>query len=340
MKDLFFKKISFSYVLLIAISSSLITYYFTNRIKDKQVVDAENSAQSSASSYNIKRLNGYNYIKPLLFVDNVNESENLASVKQNIIDVIDNFKKTNTLTSASVYLKEYAGNEWTTINPDEKYLPGSLLKVPELITFLKMNEEKPGLLDKELLFDHPFSSDKNPVYLSKSIQLGHKYSIRELLRYMIEYSDNNATMLLNNNIDVNTFKKVFTDLGLEAPDWNSSNYPICARDFSLFMRALYNASYLTIKDSEFATELLGKTDFKQGIVSSLPAGTKIVHKFGEGGDPIEKQLHESAIVYIKDKPYLVTIMTKGKDMKMLPEVIRQISKAAYEGMISQTVSSL
>ncbi len=340
MKDLFLKKISFSYVLLITIASCLLTYYFTNSIKNKELTNVENNAQSTASSYNIKRLNGYNYIKPLLFVDNVNESENLASVKQSIVEVIDNFKKTNTLTSASVYLKEYAGNEWTTINPDEKYSPGSLLKVPELITFLKMNEEKPGLLDKELLFDRPFTSDKAPVYLSKSIQLGHKYTIRELLNYMIEYSDNNATMLLNNNIDVNTFKKVFTDFGLEAPDWSSSNYPITAKDFSLFMRSLYNASYLTIKDSEFATELLGRTDFKQGIVKSLPAGTKIVHKFGEGGDPLEKQLHESAIVYIKDKPYLVTIMTKGKDMKMLPEVIRQISKTIYENMVSQTVSSL
>ncbi|MEC4051078.1 serine hydrolase [Flavobacterium sp. SUN046] len=337
MKELFLKKISLTYVLLIAASSSLITYIASNKNKDSETTTSETTA---SNNYNIKRLNGYNYVKPIMFVDNVSESENLASLKQNIVDVIETYKKGNAITSASVYLKEYVGNEWTSINPDEKYMPGSLLKVPELITFLKMNEENPGLLDKQLLFDHPFDTNKNPVYLSKSIKLGNSYSIRELLRYMIEYSDNNATMLLNNNIDVNTFKKVFTDLGLEAPDWNSSSYPITAKDFSLFMRTLYNASYLSMKDSEFATELLGKSDFKDGILKSIPTGTKIAHKFGEGGDPLEKQLHESAIIYIKDKPYLITIMTKGKDMNKLPQVIRQISEVVYQNMISQTVSSL
>lgn len=39
------------------------------------------------------------------------------------------------------------------------------------------------------------------------------------------------------------------------------------------MKAIYNAAYLTINDSENAAELLTQCDFKDGIVKSLPPGT-------------------------------------------------------------------
>ena len=197
-----------------------------------------------------------------------------------------------------------------------------------------MNELSPGFLNKQLLYEHPYKLDRDPKYLSKSIQLGKKYTIRELLTYMIAYSDNCATSLLMENIDQNIFKKVFTDLGLESPNMKVADYPITAKEYSYFMRTLYNASSLSIENSEFATELLSKCDFKDGIVSSLPNNLKIAHKFGEAGDPVEKQLHESAIIYLKNKPYLITIMTKGKDLSKLPTVIRQISSVAYQEMLN------
>ncbi len=333
MKYIFFKRISLPYVFAIIILSVAVTYVTTVKIdqNNNDVTQNPESNQSSCS-YRVKRLDGFSYTKPLLFVDNECESENLSSIKQSVNQLIDNYKKSNVISSASIYLKSYNTNDWTSINPDEKFKPGSLLKVPELIAFLKMNELKPGLLDKEYLFDRPFEINKKPEFVSKSIQLGHKYKVRELLKYMIAYSDNNATLMLNNIIDVSVFKKVFTDLGLPAPDWNASDYPLTAPDFSLFVRALFNASYLTIADSEFATKLLSESDFKDGILKSLPKSTRIVHKFGEAGDANEKQLHESAIIYLDNNPYLLTIMTKGNDMKKLPDVINQISALIYQNM--------
>jgi beta-lactamase class A len=191
-------------------------------------------------------------------------------------------------------------------------MPGSLLKVPELITFLKMEEQIPGTLDRQLTFAHEFVSDKKANILSKSIEVGHTYTIRELLRYMIEYSDNNATYLLNQNINVATFQKVFVDLGLDCPDWNASTFYVSSKDYSIFMEALFNATYLTIKNSEYAVSLLTKSDYEDGIRKGIPVGNlRIAHKFGESGTNVNKQLHESAIFYINNEPYLITVMTKG-----------------------------
>lgn len=335
-----------SRLILIAIAvilSNIATYTFAHYHNSEQATLASDEAESKTNSniasncsYAVRRLEGLSYIKPLLFIDSQCESEELNPLKQNIISLIDDYKRTGIINSASLYLKSYKQNDWMEINSDEQFLPGSLMKVPELITFLKMNEKNPGTLNKVLTFDHPFNFDIRPNIVSKSIQLGHHYTIRELLTYMIQYSDNNATALLNSNIDTKIFSNVFTDLGLSAPDWQKRNYPISAKEFSLFMRTLYNASYLNIENSEFATELLSKCNYKDGIVSSLPASVKIAHKFGEDGNLTEQQLSESAIIYLDNNPYLITIMTRGNDYKKLPTVIKQISSIVYQTMLYNT----
>lgn len=332
------KRLSLGIILISLTSTNLMTYYFTNKSKTGEGTESDSDASAFSShsgcAYNVKRLSGYDYIKPILLVDDQCESDNLNSVKQSINTIINDYKNAGVITSASVYMKEYVGNGWMGINADEKFLPGSLMKVPQLITFLKMDEANPGFLNKKLTYTHPYIIDKKPIYESKSIELGHEYTIRELLHYMIAYSDNNATSLLFDIMDKKMFQKVFTDFGMTAPNLNESHYPISAKEFTYFMRSLYNASYLSNKNSEFATELLGKCTFKDGIVASLPKSTKIAHKFGESGDPLSKQLNESAIIYLNDTPYILTVMTKGKELKNLSEVIKQISTVAYQSMVT------
>jgi beta-lactamase class A len=321
------------------IATNAFTYYYANKKNNLETEEVSNTDGNATASYKVKRISGYNFIKPILVVDEQYESNHLNPIKQNLTNLIENYKKIGVINSASIYIKEFNGNGWTGINTEEKFMPGSLMKVPELIAYLKMNEIKPGTLDKVILFDKMESIDRKTNFNSKSIQLGHKYTVRELLKYMISYSDNNATALLNNNIDLEIFKKVFTDLNLPAPDWGAKTYPITAREFSVFMRALYNGTYLNDENSEIATKLLSQCDFKEGMLAGLPANTKVAHKFGESGTPQEQQLSESAIIYLNDNPYAITIMTKGKDYKQLPKIIKEISNAAYQFMQQNAVAA-
>lgn len=330
-------KINFKYVSVLIFISVLGTYFLVSYFNSS---DVSVSTVDSTASYKVKRLDGYKYIKPILFVDSESESSEMASMKSEIVNIIEAFKQQNILKSASVYIKDYNSNDWTVINPDEKFKPGSLLKIPELIAFIKMNEKHPGLLDKKYTFNKVYAGNKQVVFKSKSIQFGQSYTVRELLKYMIVYSDNNATYMLNEIIDVTMFKKVFTDLGLAEPDWNATDYFVTSSEISLFMRTLFNASYLTIEDSEFAASLLSNSDFNQGIVAALPKSTRFSHKFGEAGDAVEKQLSETAIIYTKDRTYLITIMTKGTDFKKLPEVLKQISSLVYRDMVSTSLDTL
>ncbi|MEP7165405.1 MAG: serine hydrolase [Ferruginibacter sp.] len=331
---MFNKKIPLHFAILMTIAGIAATSlaFSFRKSNSAELEVADHSIQSCLPD--VKRLGGYQYIRPLLYADRPCQSEKLMPLKNQVESLIKGYKLSGTINSASVYLRELNQGEWITAGDADTFNPGSLLKVPELMTFCKMNEKTPGLLDRTITYDKPLNLAKHAIHLSKSIELGRTYTIRELLYYMIAYSDNNATMLLNMRMDVEVFKKVFTDLGLPLPDLTKNDIPITAKDYSYFMRVLYNASYLNISDSEFCTELLSHSDFTQGLVSGLPKDVKVAHKFGEAGDGSSAHFSESGIIYIRNSPYLITVMTKGKDNKVLPSVISDISKTVFEAINS------
>jgi beta-lactamase class A len=340
MKSIFFKKIPVLYFLVLFIATILATFLITQSFAATKLEETiATNTSNSHCSVNVRRLNGFQFIKPIMFYDDECPSDRMATINQSITNIIDNYIKTQNVTTASVYLRDYQYNDWIAVNDEVTYEPGSLFKVPLLIAFLRMNEEHPGTLDKQITYNHSFAINKDIAFKSKQIQLGKSYTVRELLNYMIVNSDNNATALLQTKLDLKMVYKMFSDLGLEVPSVQSQNYYFTAKQYSLFMRAIYNASYLNKQNSEYAAELLSKTDFKEGIQKGIPANVKLAHKFGEAGNPQELQLHESAIIYLNNKPYLLTVMTKGKDNKTLAQLIAQISTTVYQEMLAESTSS-
>lgn len=304
----------------------------------------QNTTETVTASHNCitksKRINGYQLIKPILYYDEECPSENLSTLNGTLSSIINTYQQSQNLITASVYFRDFDSSEWTCVNETEQFEPGSLFKVATLIAALKMSEEQPGLLNKKITYSKKFDIPKNTAIQSKTLQLGQSYTLRELLSYMIVHSDNDATALVQNNINTGVVVKLFTDLGLETPSYQSKKYFFTAQNYSLFMRLIYNASYLNEENSAFAAELLSQSTFKDGIVKGLPAGTSVAHKFGEAGNASEIQLHESALVYLDNRAYLLTVMTKGKDLKTLSNLIAEISKAVYESQKDTSVSSL
>lgn len=297
--------------------------------------------RAERSEYMIKRLTGSKFIQPLLSAKPVNEFEGYSHIKKSISDVIQLYTSLGVLSSASLYMRDFDKSNWTAINQNEKYLPGSILKIPVLMTILKYEEEHPGSLDSTLPYIYKFQYEypKYQSIVTHQIQWGKRYSRRELLRYMIEYSDNNATLMLWMVMNKNTFFSIFEELGLSKPDLNGMSIPLSAQECSLFMETLFNATILNVKQSEYAVDLLCKSTFNDGIVKGMPLRNLLIaHKFGEAGANQQKELHETALLYIDDKPYLITIMTRGQKnvgLSRLAVVIQEISGAIYKGLIQK-----
>ena len=328
-------RIPLYYTFIICFLFTFIAFIFVKQINIPLFDRTNNNAAPAATDYtnnsvDLKRLGGYNFIAPLMFVEKRSKSDKYAPLMQKIASYIDTKKAANEIVDASFYFKEVNTLDWTGYNEDKKYFPGSLMKVPVLLSYLRLAEKTPGLLEKQLFYKAPFNDGLDVTIVSKQLKPGQFYTVKELLRYMVSYSDNNATTLLDQNLDQNIFNKTLTDLGLAMPEKGARNYPISAKDYSLFMRAIYNASYLTITNSEYAAELLSTTEFKDGFAKGFPLSVKMIEKFGESGTTLEHHLSESGIVYVNNKPYVLTVMTKGKELSTLAATIADIANIVYQ----------
>lgn len=329
------KKVSNLWLIATAVTlGAVTTLWIIDEKKDHAKIDAlEESNVKSCKLKMYRKPNGNNLTHPLIMSDMNYESDCMANLKSVATNIISEAKTNNIITDASVYFRNLESGEWFAINDETKYIPGSLFKLPVLMTYLKLSESKPELLNSSINYDSKVYGIPNQTYAVESkIKPGNVYLIKMLLEEMAINSDNNATMLLNSFLDQPLLDKIFKDLEIPIPDMHNMNYAISAKDYSKLLRVLYNASYLNNTNSEYALQILTKSPFKAGIVKNLDSNTKCSHKFGEfGNGKGGGQLHESGIVFLTEKPYLITVMTKGDNIKILPEFIANLAKELEAG---------
>jgi hypothetical protein len=278
----------------------------------------------------IIRDNSPSLTKPFLYADVSCESDALQSLKQDLTAFIDSQKTSGKISRASVYYKELNSLHWTSAYGEQQYYPGSMLKVPLLMTILKQVQRDKSLLERKLQFQSP---NKLSVFVpvQNPMQVGNFYTVQELLERMILHSDNDATTLLFSIYSKELYDELFLKLSIPVQNADDVYYQITASDMAKFFRVLYNASYLSSLYSEYSLDLLTKSDFRQGVLQSIPSGTRVAHKFGErftAGSDV--QLHESAIVYRGSAAFVITIMTEGKNINDLSGVIGALSKICFE----------
>lgn len=241
-------------------------------------------------------------------------------------------------TEIAIYFRNLLDGAWFGINEKAKFTPASLLKVPVLIAVLKQAASDPGLLQQKLPYDQVFDPEK-PYFESKEhLEIGHEYTIDDLLSRMIKFSDNESMFLLRKRFDASLVDAVYRDLKLVPPDDTYFNDFMTIKDYASFFRILFNATYLSAPLSNKALELLASIEFTKGISADIPADIAVAHKFGERTytDDNSKQLHDCGIVYYPGSPYLLCVMTKGTDFDTLASVIREISKTLFQEIQSRS----
>lgn len=292
--------------------------------------DSDQENKDENPKLKIVRDHSYRFTRPLRYFDLNTPSSDLIPIKNEIKKIISEGNSEGKLTCASIYLRNLETGEWTSINDQQAYHPGSLFKVPMLIYYLKQSEKDPSILEKKLRLPNDFQAVPSQTFNSQAIQKNQSYTVRELLKYMVSYSDNNATRLLNEFCNQDELKKMFKDLSLAEPNMRDKTYTISIQDYSIFLRTLYNATYLNPTNSDFALNLLTQSSFNKGLAEKLPDDVPIARKFGEMYDGTYRELHECGIIYCNSKPYMLTIMTKGYNATSLASVISSISDTVFK----------
>ena len=153
---------------------------------------------------------------------------------------------------------------------------------------------------------------------------------------MIINSDNSATYTLLNDLNPTSLTEVFTDLGIPDPTASPETYKMTAKNYSLFFRVLYNATYLGRTYSERALGLLAQATFKSGLKAGTPPDMVIAHKYGERiiatktGAVESAELHDCGVVYAPEHPYFLCVMTRGAQLSSVEKVVGDISALIYQ----------
>jgi len=289
-------------------------------------------------SHNLRRVSakGFHFTSPLLDVElpeGVLINQEPLPFKHKIESFVQSQTQRGQVREVSVYYRDLHDGPWFGINENREFNPASMMKVPVMIAWLKRAETDHLVLNRTMIYDGIVDmsalQDIRPAY---TITPGRSYTIEELLHYMINYSDNNATALLYKGLNAEELNAVLDGMDVNNRV-NGDNNSITVHGYSGFFRILYNASFLNRDMSEKALELLSLQDFPQGIVAGVPPGTQVASKFGESGQKGpggERQLHEFGIVYHPIHPYILGIMTRGNNIEKETEVLRDISQLIYQ----------
>ncbi len=302
-------------------------------IKRTQKIDQDVFAQIRPVRENNSE---YKFINPLLtysFPDSTQFGE-YKELSGKLDKLVDKLKSENKAEQISVYFRGSQG-KWVGVNELEEYYPASLMKVVLMIAYYQQAQADQVFLQKKLKYTTEIQKNYSVSEFNNASKLAidQEYQIDDLIKYMIVDSDNGATFTLINSLDAKSLNAVFSDFGLQAPT-DQGNYQISAKDYSLFFRILFNSTYLDREYSEKALALLSQATFMDGLLAGLPENTLVAHKYGEhvladGGIPLGEELHDCGIIYRETGNYLLCVMTRGKNVDGLKEVIKQISQLVY-----------
>jgi beta-lactamase class A len=282
------------------------------------------------------RQGGWNYINPLLECEQappILQDSELKDFEHRVNDFVVKDLKKKWGDEVSVYFRELNDGLQFDIGKEDFFYPASLIKVPMMISILKQAETNPHLLKTTIAFnDSKLSAGQNPEVPDKLV-LGRSYTVDDLLSRMIKYSDNvSYDLLLMKVADRAVLEKTYSDLGFPPPYHSGvqTQYVLSTEQYSSCFRMLYNASYLTKPMSEKALEYLSKSDFKFGLVASLPANIVVAHKFGFWAENGVRLLHDCGIVYYPNNPYLLCVMTSAPDKEGYDPTISELSRFIYQ----------
>ena len=292
-------------------------------------------------SNRINRQNGnFKLISPILDCQAEDSGDESVVSIDDAQKTVALLKQKYNLQEMAVYFRDLNDGPWVGIHEKEFFEPASLLKLPLVISFYDYSEDFPAALDQKVVVtaaDQANALVQN-IKSAQSLEVGKEYTLKQVAESMILYSDNVAFNVLSRNVPVSYINDIFSAIGVTY-DMSGTDLKLSVKDYSSFLRVLYNASYLNKKDSENVLAILARADYTNGLVAGVPKGIVVAHKFGErsfGDSAIgkniivgETQLHDCGIIYYPKRPYILCVMTRGFDLTAEQNSIKDISTFFY-----------
>lgn len=290
-----------------------------------------------ASDFVEVREKGSLFVRPLLECERPREAAGnaqLTAVRSRVEGAVAAAVQAGRATHVSVYFRDLDAGTWFSINPVERFVPASLLKVPVLLAALQMAEVEPQFLRRPVRFEGRIDlTREQSVRPAEILEPGRDYPLGELVRRMIVHSDNNAARLVLDSLPPSALERVYGDLGVAFRGMEGDQSFMSVDDYASFFRILYNGAHFNPRSCEAALTLLAQRSFAGGLRAGVPAGIPVAAKFGEWrlheAERDREQFHDCGVVYHPERPYLLCVMTRGPRFEPLDGVVAGISQEVF-----------
>ena len=281
------------------------------------------------------RLGGYRLIGPLLDVElpeGYRRDHEPIPFRDEVERFVGEAVRSGRVREMSVYYRDLVDGSWFGVNEDRRYDPASMMKVPVMVAWLKRAEKDPQVLQQVLVFDertYPGSDQILPA--ERSLLPRGRYTVDELLRHMLSYSDNKAMWLLFNGLQPQELDRVLDGMDvaneLDGAEQRHQRPGILGVLPGPVQRGLPRPRH--VREGARAARAPG---FPRGIVAGVPRGVTVVRRSSARPRSARGlQLHEFGIVYHPSGPYILGIMTVGGDWDAQAKVLRDLSALALRG---------
>lgn len=244
-------------------------------------------------------------------------------LKNNVTDAIANKWK-----NYSVYVSDFNSGFEMGINEHEIFTGASVNKL--FILAALYDQAQGGNID----FDEVITLQAEDIqeYGTGSIRYdppGSTYSVKTLVRLMMQKSDNTAAFLLANYVlNLPLIQTKLNGWGMTQTDM--VNNKTSNADISLLMEKIYRGN---ITNPALTKEMLGfmkDSDFEDRLPGKLPKDVTVYHKIGSGDTG---EVHDVGVVVHGKTNYYVGILTTGAgDPEKASMLLADISKIIYDFM--------
>ena len=224
------------------------------------------------------------------------------------------------------------------VNGDEVFPSASIIKLPILVEALRQRAEGKLSLDERMTLREEDKVGGSGVL--KEMTPGLVLPFSDVLTLMIIVSDNTAANIAITRIGMENVNAYMRQLGLrktvlmrklmdfEARKCGLDNLT-SPRDMADLLQKLAMKTMLNEESCEKALDIMKRQQVRDRIPRYLPSGTPVAHKTGE----IAEIRHDVGIVYARDRPYIISAMSKDlRDELRGTEVIARISEAVFKAI--------
>jgi len=235
---------------------------------------------------------------------------------------LDSYIKTRP-GEVSVYVKDLETGKTLNIESDKVYVAASTIKLPLILYVYELAAQGQIDLNKKLTYTPEYYAQGTGILQGNPV--GGQYTIRELSRLSIEYSDNVAWKMLLGYIGQDKLTAYEKSLGAKATGGDNGLFITTPEDMGRYLDRLLEFSK---EKPEYGTEVLhymANSIFSEGIPERLPEDIIVAHKMGALND----KFHDVGIVFGKH-PYSITIFTDKAWEEVSLQTLADISQMVYD----------